>query len=221
MLGVFMDDKRKERMAQVVAGRTYGIVPVVEGLIDLGNVAAVCRSAEALGCQNVHLIERGDKKYRSSQRITAGADKWLDFETWGTTEQCFAALRERGYRIAVTYCDGGSVSTPIEDMDWSIPTAVVLGNEHAGVSPEAIAGADLQCSIPMDGFVDSFNISVAAAIIMHYAKRQRGRRGDLTPEQQEILTAEFYLRNNSTTEDVLQHLLSKSSVVPQGLRSKL
>jgi hypothetical protein len=69
------------------------------------------------------LIERGDKKYRSSQRITAGADKWLDFETWGTTERCFAALRERGYRIAVTYCDGGSISTPIEDMDWSIPTA--------------------------------------------------------------------------------------------------
>jgi hypothetical protein len=69
------------------------------------------------------LIERGDKKYRSSQRITAGADKWLDFETWGTTESCFAALRERGYRIAVTYCDGGSISTPIEDMDWSIPTA--------------------------------------------------------------------------------------------------
>jgi len=86
----------------------------------------------------------------------------------------------------------------VQEVDWTRPTAFVLGNERAGVSPETISLADQAAIIPMGGFVESFNISVAAALIMYEAQQQRvrktGRAGDLTPVEQQQLLASFLLR---------------------------
>lgn len=97
----------------------------------------------------------------------------------------------------MTHLTKGSVS--ISDVDWTKPTAFILGNEKHGVSDEAVAAADACVVIPMTGFVESFNVSVAAALIMWEASQQRirklGAHGDLTAKQQEILRAAMVMRS--------------------------
>lgn len=129
-----------------------------------------------------------------------GAEKWLDIELWKSPKDCFQSLRQRGYRIATTHMGEDTVS--IYDLDWSLPTAIVFGNEHMGISHEALQLADLHCSIPMAGMVDSFNVSVAAGILIHHAVHDRfsrlGRHGDLTLEERQVLLAEFFLRHRES-----------------------
>ncbi|KAM3384536.1 hypothetical protein ACQJBY_008898 [Aegilops geniculata] len=103
-----------------------------------------------------------------------GAEKWLDIELWSSPAECFDALKKRGYRIACTSLGSDSVS--VYDMDWSHPTAIVVGNETMGISDVALKLSDMHCSVPMKGMVDSFNVSVAAGILMHHAVYDRVSR---------------------------------------------
>lgn len=139
-------------------------------------------------------------RYRDNRHVSMGAEKWLDIEVWDSTRECFNILKSRGYRIATTHLGKETVS--IYDMDWSYPTAIVVGNENRGISEDALQLSDLHCSIPMNGMVDSFNVSVAAGIIMHHAvcdRRSRlGSHGDLTSEESQILLAEFCLRHSNS-----------------------
>eukprot|EP00250_Pteridium_aquilinum_P003952 c14211_g1_i2 orf=112-1689(+) len=225
MLGPFMVQDRKDRIRRVVANRTYAVCPVVEGLLDLGNIAAVFRSADALGFQSVHVISNeSDKRYKKNRKISMGSEKWLDAELFQGTEDCFEELRSRGYRVAVASVTDDSV--PISDMDWTIPTAVVFGNEYRGVSMEALQLADFGCYIPMEGMVDSFNVSVAAGIVMHHAVNDRkarlGKHGDLSEEEQGILSADFYLRHSSRSLSIIDRLLQiKQEERQTNLRSVL
>ncbi|KAE8021755.1 hypothetical protein FH972_007619 [Carpinus fangiana] len=167
-------DVRKEKFRNVVLNRSYSVCLVVEGLCDFGNVSAVCRSADALGFQSVHVVSCDSKRYRDNRHVSMGAEKWLDIEIWNSTQECFKVLKSRGYRIATTHVGMDAVS--IYDMDWSCPTAIVVGNENRGISDKALELSDLHCSIPMKGMVDSFNVSVAAGILMHHAVCDRTSR---------------------------------------------
>ncbi|BBN15946.1 tRNA (guanosine-2'-O-)-methyltransferase [Marchantia polymorpha subsp. ruderalis] len=212
MLGEYMMDDRKQRIEKVVANRTYSVSVVVEGLSDVGNVSAVCRTADALGFQSVHVIaNRRNMRYRENPRTSMGAEKWLDVEKWDSTAPCLEALKARGYRIAVTHIADDTVS--IHDMDWTIPTAVVLGNEIRGITEEAIALSDVRCCIPMAGMVESFNVSVAAAIVMHQAATDRLRRlglhGDLSEEEKRILAADFFMRHRDSSQSILETLVAR------------
>ncbi|KAK4799030.1 hypothetical protein SAY86_024395 [Trapa natans] len=194
-------DLRKERFRNVVSNRSYSVCLVVEGLSDFGNVSAAFRSADALGLQSVHVVSwDSSKRYKDNRHVSMGAEKWLDIELWNSTRECFDILKSRGYRVATTHLGKDAVS--IYDMDWSLPTAIVVGNENRGISDEALELSDLHCSIPMNGMVDSFNVSVAAGILMHHAVCDRiarlGRHGDLTKEESKILLAEFFLRHSGS-----------------------
>lgn len=99
--------------------RTSDPIEPPAGLKNLDNVAAVCRTAEALGCQSVHAIAEEKAKYKASGRVSAGSDKWLDLELWLDTGECLRTLKGRGYRIAVTCMDelGAGVETrPIHEV---------------------------------------------------------------------------------------------------------
>uniref|UniRef100_A0A803NEG1 tRNA/rRNA methyltransferase SpoU type domain-containing protein n=1 Tax=Chenopodium quinoa TaxID=63459 RepID=A0A803NEG1_CHEQI len=113
-------------------------------------------------------------RFRDNRHVSMGSEKWLDLEVWNSTRDCFNVLKSRGYRIATTHLGIDTVS--IYDMDWSCPTAIVVGNENRGISEEALEFSDLHCSIPMNGMVDSFNVSVAAGILMHHAVFDRTSR---------------------------------------------
>lgn len=142
-----------------------------------------------------------------------GAEKWLDIELWNSPAECFDALKKRGYRIATTCLGTDSVS--VYDMDWSHPTAIVVGNETMGISDAALNLSDLHCCVPMKGMVDSFNVSVAAGILMHHAVCDRvsrlGQHGDLLPEESRILLAEFYLRHRESTATVIHEYAKRKA----------
>ncbi|CAN6571978.1 unnamed protein product [Malus baccata var. baccata] len=209
----YIMDVRKEKFRKVVKNRSYGVCLVVEGLGDFGNVSAAFRSADALGFQSVHVVSCDSKRYRDNRHVSMGAEKWLDIEIWNSTAECFEVLTSRGYRIATTHLGTDSVS--IYDMDWSCPTAIVVGNENRGISDEALALSDLHCSIPMKGMVDSFNVSVAAGLLMHHAVCDRtsrlGSHGDLTFEESQILLAEFSLRHSKSSISIAREYVKRKA----------
>lgn len=203
VLGDVIQPDRKERIRSVVAGRTYTIVPVLEGLCDRGNVSAVLRTAEALGYQAVHIVETA-QKFKQANRVTQGAEKWLDINTWEATALCLEHLRARGYRILAADVRD---ATPIADIAFDTPAALFFGNEHDGLSGELLAAADERVIVPMPGFTRSFNISVAAALSLYHIYQDRcgrlGQQGDLSEQEQHHLTAWYYAQAVDYAEQLL------------------
>lgn len=201
-----LTNERKARIDDVLSKRTYGVVPVLEDIYDRGNTSAVMRSAESMGFQPFHIIEKGEK-FKESARVTSGADKWLDIVKWKQTEDCLNDLKSRGYQICVTALED---SVPLSEVDFSRPTALLFGNEKEGASAEAKELADQCVLIPMQGFTQSFNISVAAALSFYHAHlgrtRSFGQSGDLKDEEKEILRALFYAKTLTQAEEILKNI---------------
>lgn len=203
VLEQYLTPERRSRVAEVIAGRTYTVTPVVEGLYDQGNVSAVMRTAEALGYQSLHVAETQDN-FKIANRVTQGADKWLDVYRWATTRGCVAWLRAHGYRVVAMCMDG---ARPVSEIEFATPAALCFGSERDGVSPELLELADERAVIPMPGFTRSFNISVAAGLALYHVREWRlralGRHGDLTREEQHLLTASYYVRAVEYAERLL------------------
>jgi tRNA (guanosine-2'-O-)-methyltransferase len=178
----------------------------------------VLRSAEALGFQCAHVIELDDK-FKNSARVSQGADKWLDVRKWRSmspgdaTRDCVADLKRQGFQVLATHLDHRAV--PISEVDVTKPTAIVYGNERDGISKEMIELCDQTVIIPMQGFVQSFNISVAAAISLYHISRERslkfGAQGDLNASEKAILRAEFSLRSSKNPEKLIEEILARKS----------
>jgi len=195
--------ERHSRIETTLAQRTYTVAPVMEGLYDRGNVSAVVRSAEALGYQSVHVVDSSEA-FKQANRVTQGAEKWLDISSWDSTEVCLAHLKKMGYRIVATHFENAQ---PIGELCFDEPTALVFGNEKDGVSEAVLDVADVRAVIPMVGFTKSFNISVAAALCLYHVQQDRfrrlGRHGDLDDETLGILRALYYIRTVPNAERVL------------------
>lgn len=202
-LGTQIQPRRQQRIAEVVAGRTYTVTPVLEGLYDRGNVSAVIRTSEALGYQSVHVVEL-QGEFKEANRVTQGAEKWLDIHRWKTTRGCIATLRAQGYRI-YAMCMHDAV--PLGDIDFTKPAALVFGSEMDGVTTELLEMADGRVVVPMGGFSKSFNISVAAALSLYHIREDRVRRqgfhGDLSETEQARLTAQYYLKSVTASAQIL------------------
>jgi tRNA (guanosine-2'-O-)-methyltransferase len=162
------------------------------------------RSAEALGYLNVHVIETAEK-FKIANRVTQGAEKWLDVEVWEEPGTCVARLRSQGYRIAATAMT--ETSQALHEIDFSPPTALFFGNEHEGLSRTVLEAAEVCVAIPMSGFSQSFNISVAAALCLHHVRddrrRRLGRHGDLPEAQRRRLEAAYYVRSLEHARELL------------------
>lgn len=212
LLASHISEPRKETMERVLDERTESVAVVVEGMVDLGNIAAVMRTADGFGIQRIHAVDTADK-YKRSKRTTQGADKWVDRYRWESTEECFSHLAADGYRIIVA--DVGDDAVPITDVDLTDRCALVFGNELDGLSQAARDGADTRVTIPMGGFTESFNISVAAAVVLYEAWRQRTERsggmGDLSPEVRDRIRAVWYAKSVPNMRSVVQHKLTNPS----------
>jgi tRNA (guanosine-2'-O-)-methyltransferase len=207
-LATFLSPDRIQRIDSVIEQRTYTVTPVVEGMYDRGNVSAVLRTAEAFGLQSAHIIERGETSPLAN-RVTQGADKWLDIYRWESTFECLAYLADRGYRVVVTQANSAQ---PLTELDYTVPTAICFGNESEGISEELSEAADECVSIPMLGFTQSYNISVAAALSMQQIAQDRTRRlghhGDLSAEEQRNLRAVYYTRAVKHAGKLLQECIT-------------
>jgi tRNA (guanosine-2'-O-)-methyltransferase len=202
-LGSFLGADRRQRIETVIAARSRSVVPVLDGLIDPHNVAAVLRSAEAFGVLQVHLL--GGEPL-ASKRIAQGTDRWIELVRHDTAASCAGALRARGYKLYVAAMDGDVIP---EQLASEPRVGVVFGAEHAGVSPEMRALSDGTYTIPMRGFVQSLNVSVAAAITLRAA--MQGRAGDLEPHEREHLYARYLLASIPRAAELLAECLRRET----------
>ncbi len=186
--------ERRARIDRVVAQRTRTLTVVMEALCDPQNVNAVLRTCDAFGVQEVHVVEGPMKAYDRNKKISQNADKWLEVVRWRTAAECFHALRGEGFALYATHLGPGSCE--LGALSFAGKVALVFGNEQRGVTPEAVRLADATYALAMRGFVQSFNVSVAAALSLEGAVRlreaQRGRHGDLEPAEAERLRERFY-----------------------------
>jgi len=196
-------DERRERIDAAATARLAGLRLVIENLHDPHNGAAVLRSAEAFGVQRVEVIESVEP-FRFSSTVTQGCEKWLDVVRHRTLGEARDGLHADGFAI---YAAVPGVDTTVEDLDFARPAAVMIGNEHEGLTAEAIASADARFGIPMPGMTRSLNLSVAAALIVERAaqlrRRALGRPGDLDDAAVLALRARFYAASVRGAEVVL------------------
>jgi tRNA (guanosine-2'-O-)-methyltransferase len=209
-LGTRLTESRQKKIEQVCAGRCQSLVPVLEGIYDRGNVSAVMRSAEAFGFYRFNIVENQESRFKAANRVTQGTDKWLQVERFSKAAECVQSLRTAGYRILVTSLES---AVPIQDVDFKQKVAVVFGNEKDGVSREMQELADGAFFLPMHGFAQSFNISVAAALTFGYAYwdrvRQLGQCADLSPEEQTLLMANYAFRSFDNPEQLLKEIVHR------------
>jgi tRNA (guanosine-2'-O-)-methyltransferase len=193
--GAYLVDGRRARIDAVVAGRTRTLTVVMEAFCDPQNVNAVLRTCEAFGIQELHAIEGPMKPYDRNKKISQNADKWLDVHRWASTAECLGHLRAQGYAVYATHLGEGART--LSQLSFAGKVALVFGNEHRGVSAGALALADATFAIPMRGFVQSLNVSVAAAISVATAverrEAERGRHGDLGEADAAALRERFYV----------------------------
>jgi tRNA (guanosine-2'-O-)-methyltransferase len=167
-LQTFLTEHKKSLFEKVLALRTRFLVCVMENVIDEHNTNAVIRSCECTGVQDVYIIS-GGKGFKPAKGVMKGAGKWSTLirynETAGqTADQCIADLKKKGYRLVVTSPHGHA--TPLNLLDLGSPLAVCFGHEQTGISQTLMNHADEFVKIPMAGFTESFNVSVAAGILL-------------------------------------------------------
>ena len=159
----FITEERKDRFLQVLANRTRYLTVALEDVYQLHNASAVIRSCDVFGVQEAHLIE-GRFGNRLDINIAMGAQQWVDIHRHPDSRACIENLREKGYRIIAT--TPRAESNTLDSFTLEGPTVLFFGTEKEGLSPEVLEQADGALYIPMFGFTESLNISVAAAIIL-------------------------------------------------------
>ncbi|MCY4375603.1 MAG: RNA methyltransferase [Spirochaetaceae bacterium] len=215
VLASHLTPARRQRVREVAARRSFAVATVLEHVHDDGNIAAVLRTCEGIGFPVVHVVRQAPSPggpARPPNRVTQGADKWLEASWWDAGDPWLERLRADGYRVLATRVGAGPT---IDQVDFSRPTAVVFGNEHAGVTDATAQAADGWFSIPMAGFTRSFNISVAVAMVLQHARRSRvasrGADGELTADQRLILEARYAVRSLPSAAALLRRALTDGS----------
>lgn len=160
----FLTPQRVSRFKEVLAQRTNHIAVAVEDVYQLHNTSAVMRSCEVFGIQQLSVIEAKYGK-RIDKEIAMGAQKWVDVSRFESGRECVAHWRSKGYRIVATAPDENAEST-LGNFDISEKAVVFFGTERTGLSDEVLQAADERLFIPMYGFTESLNVSVAAAIVL-------------------------------------------------------
>jgi tRNA (guanosine-2'-O-)-methyltransferase len=189
-----LTEKRFQKILTVVKYRQDDLTVVLENIHDPHNVSAILRSVESVGIDKVYLIYNTNKFPKIGKFSSASAKKWVKTEKFKNPEDCFADLRQKGFKIYTTHLEESKINASLYDLDLTEKCAIVIGNEHTGVSDEAVKLSDKNFMIPMYGMIQSLNVSVSAAICLYEALRQRQLKG---------------MYNREYTEEELNHKLEK------------
>lgn len=180
-----LTEDRKARFLKVLSRRTNHFTIAMEDIFQLHNTSAVMRSCEVFGIQQLNVIE---EKYGKSidKEIAMGAEKWVDINRFASIQDCIDNLKTNGYKIIATtpHSDDGT----LDDFDVTQKSALFFGTERNGLSQQVIDQADGFLKIPMEGFTESLNISVSAAIVIqNLTSRLRKSDVDWKLSEAEIL----------------------------------
>jgi tRNA (guanosine-2'-O-)-methyltransferase len=177
-------DERRARLWSVIRSRIGSVTVLMDAPHDPHNAAAVLRSCDGFGLPRVHLVPR-EETFAVGRTVAKGAERWIEVVPHPTPEQALAALHAQGFTTVATHPEG---NLEPDDLARLPRVAIILGNEHDGLRDALHEGAKESVRIPMRGFVESFNVSVAGAVLLYAATR--GRSGDL-PEAEQL---RFYAR---------------------------
>lgn len=209
--------QRLKRMYEVLNKRTRYISILLEAVDDNHNQSAVIRSLDAFGIQDIYVVP-GRAQFEPNDDVTKSADKWVTINQKPDIETAIRDLHSKGYQVLASYLGDGA--RPIDDIDLSKPTVLLFGNEHSGVSKKAIEICDGKFIIPMCGFVQSLNISVAAAITMYEvtkrAKKVAGDRYYLTLDEKKKLYFQWMM---DTLNPRVRKMVEKKMSIGTGTRS--
>ncbi|MES2775944.1 MAG: RNA methyltransferase [Bacteroidota bacterium] len=171
-----MTPERTEKLQKVLRKRQADMTLVLENVHDPHNISAVMRTCESVGIQDLFVLNtRLPTHKKFGERSSSSALKWLTIHQYDNAEACFGELRKRNFRIYTTWLGDGSAD--LYEMDFTTPVAIVFGNEKTGVSDEIRALADGNMVIPQVGIIQSLNISVACAVTVYEAFRQKRLAG--------------------------------------------
>jgi len=162
--------ERFHKLRRVLERRQPDLTVVLDDVHKPHNLAAIVRSCDAVGVGTVHAVT-ADARVRLTQKAAGGSGKWVRVRSHPRVEDVIAELHACGLRVLVAHT--GSGSTDFRRVDFTLPTAVVFGGELRGASAAARRGADGLVHVPMVGMVESLNVSVAAAVVLFEAARQR------------------------------------------------
>jgi tRNA (guanosine-2'-O-)-methyltransferase len=168
-------DRRKNKIFKVLEQRQPDLTVVMENIHDPHNVSAMLRSSDAVGIHEVNLVYTTTKYPKIGSKSSSSANKWIGRRKFASIPECYQQLRNEGFQILATRLDENAKQ--LYEFDLTKPTAFVFGNEHGGVTDEAAHLADATVYIPMMGMIQSLNVSVACAVTIYEALRQRMEKG--------------------------------------------
>jgi tRNA (guanosine-2'-O-)-methyltransferase len=190
-----MTPERKKRLTDVLDKRQHDLTVVLENVFDPHNISAVMRTCDAVGIQDIYVLNTKIPRHEKwGHRSSSSAAKWLTVHQYDNTEDCFRALRKNYARIFTTHL--ASDAADLYHLDFTGSVALVFGNEHGGVTEESRLLADGNFIIPQVGIIQSLNISVACAVSLYEAMRQKRNAGHydqphLPPERRKQIIAEW------------------------------
>ncbi len=177
-----MTPEREKRLNDVLDKRQPNLTVVLENVSDPHNISAVMRTCDAVGVQDIYILNTNigiHKKWGA--KSSSSAAKWLTIHQFTDAKACFEELRKNFKKIYTTHLSTDAVS--LHELDLTESVALVFGNEHAGVSEEIIGMADGNFIIPQVGIIKSLNISVACAVSLYEAYRQKNNAGQYDKPQ--------------------------------------
>ena len=166
---------RLDKIDSSIKQRQFTLEAAIENIHDPHNVSAILRSCDAVGAHRASLIYYREKLPKISKKISASAFKWVERKIYESVQECYDDYRKKGFKIYASMLTDDAVS--LYDLDLTEPCVFVFGNEHRGLSEEASEMSDAKYFIPMRGMVQSLNVSVAAAVSLYEAQRQRMEKG--------------------------------------------
>jgi tRNA (guanosine-2'-O-)-methyltransferase len=178
-----MTPERYTRLMNVLQKRQFDITVVLENVLDPHNISAVMRTCDAIGVQEIYVLNtRIQPHKRFGAKSSSSAAKWLTIHQFTNAEECFVILRKKEFKIYTTHLGEDSVS--LYKMNLTQKVALVFGNEHSGVSDDIRALADGNFLIPQVGIIKSLNISVACAVSLYEAQRQKHLAGHYNDDRE-------------------------------------
>ncbi len=177
-----LTSQRRQKYIALANKRQPDWTVILENVSDWHNVGAVMRSCDAVGIGDIYVVYSNSdlipEQIGLGKRTTAGTRKWVQVHYFENLEVCFAVVRERYGKIYTSYLSDNNDSLSLYDLDFVQPGAYLFGNEHKGVSREAVSKADGNFAIPQRGMVESLNVSVACAVTLFEGMRQRTIAGN-------------------------------------------
>ncbi len=174
-----LTDKRKDKFQQVISRRQFDLTVVLENVHDPHNIGAVMRTCDAIGISEMYILYTEKELKNRAEYVgfnsSSGSRKWVKVHFMYNVHECFTLIKKKYKNVFATHMSEDSVS--LYDLNLSQPTALVFGNEHNGISNEALSYVDGNFLIPQYGMVQSLNISVACAVSLYEASRQRKVKG--------------------------------------------